>query len=285
MHNRVRSRSIFIEQERPEREKRTRRTETWPRRVEANSAGRRCENCEEIVSTNGCFCPSCGEQIQPTVEIPVWRQARPSLFRRMGAELIDRIVPFVFLPVLAVPVLHTGLRNYAWLCALVIGGWHLIRDCTPARRSLGKKLAGMRVVSERDQRPVPWKNTMLRRLFPALTQVGYAIGTAEVFARMMEWDRLRQAIAEPWPGFAASSLFLPAMILWPILYDLFSLAAIQISSEGKRLEDWGTGTRVILESAYMQGYGDCGNCGQRISNKHLYCAYCGAENSRSDANR
>jgi len=132
---------------------------------------------------------------------------RPALWRRATAEIIDRLVP---LPLMA-------LIFPRWTLAVL--AYHLLCDCTPARRSFGKWCCRLRVVQASSRRDCDRWRAALRRIGSALSQTAWCL----------------------WTG-------IPIVLL----YELGSLACVLLSAEGRRPEDYLAGTRVVTEQAYRR---------------------------------
>jgi uncharacterized RDD family membrane protein YckC len=237
-----------------------------------------CSDCGAALKPGVRFCNDCGAQVQSPGSFAVWLKARPSLPRRLQAELIDRLVAFALAFVVAIPLALVSLRYFFWLAAGVLLAWHLLRDCSPQRRSFGKWRRGLRVVTAGGRQQCAWWQALLRRLPVAVSQLAYVLGTAALFARFTGWERLAQTIAAPWPALAASSHFIPLLLLLPLIYDVASAAAMLMSSAARRLEDYLLGTQVILEDAYTRDLRACDKCAQLMPKEMAFCQWCGGAN-------
>lgn len=132
---------------------------------------------------------------------------RPAIWRRVMAGVIDRCAPLPFL----------AFFFPRW--TLVVLVYHLLCDCTPERRSLGKWLLRLRVVSAGKRcHPV---QAMLRRVGMALTQTAWAL-----------WQ---------WIPFV-------------LAYELIALACVLLDVRGRRPEDFVAGTRVVTEKEYRRAF-------------------------------
>jgi uncharacterized RDD family membrane protein YckC len=234
-----------------------------------------CAECGARLRAGTSFCTDCGAPTQADGALAIWLKARPTWWRRMVAEWIDRFVGFALAPVVVLPLTLVNLHYYFWLSGGVIFFWHLLRDCSPQRRSFGKRQCGLRVVTAGEQRQCHWWQALLRRLLSALSQACYTLAAAALLARLITWETLERAIAAPWPAWAASNHFIPLLLLLPLIYDLISLAGIWISPDARRLEDYLCGTQVILEEAYARDRETCGKCGQLVPSISLFCHHCG----------
>ncbi|NOT63833.1 MAG: RDD family protein [Acidobacteria bacterium] len=238
----------------------------------------RCSDCDSRVDTDSRFCTDCGASVQMSGILVIWPKARPSLIRRLQAELLDRLAPFSLAFIIAMPLTLVSLRYFFWLFAGVLFGWHLLRDCSPQRRSLGKWWKGLCVVTTTGQQLCNRRQAMFRRLPGALCQMGYVLGSASLFARFTHWERLSQTIAAPWPEIAYSSHFIPLLLLIPLVYDSISVASLLITPDARRCEDYLLGTQVILEEAYVRDQRACNYCEQLMAKKAVFCPHCGKAN-------
>lgn len=132
---------------------------------------------------------------------------RPPVWRRTLAAMIDRVAPLPFL----------AFFFPKWMLAVV--AWHLLCNCTPDRRSFGKQVCRLRVVSATSGKPCQWWQAALRSAGIAITQAAWCL-----------W----------------------AWIPVVLLYELGSLACVLLSPEGRRPEDYLTGTRVITEKTHRR---------------------------------
>lgn len=131
---------------------------------------------------------------------------RPAIWRRVLAGVIDRCAPLPFL---------------AWVFprwTLVVLVYHLLCDCTPERRGLGKWVCRLRVVNDADGDCRVWQS-LLRRVGTALTQTAWTL----------------------WEG-----------IPFVMAYELLALACVLLNAGGRRPEDFVTGTRVVTEREYRK---------------------------------
>ncbi len=239
-----------------------------------------CANCGQLFDADTKFCTKCGTQLRlNSSRFAAWVKARPALWRRVSAEFLDCLLPMMFILFGAVLFAHVGLKYYFWLSVIGLFAWHVLRDSSPRRRSFGKSRLGLRVVAASGREPCRRWRTILRRLLPAIAQSALYLGFAKLGADWTDWDTLRLAIEWPWIKFAQSSSFTPAMVFVPLCYNLLSLAAVQVSAEGRRIEDYLTGTRVILESAYARDRKRCSRCGEMILKLLIYCPGCGERNA------
>jgi uncharacterized RDD family membrane protein YckC len=101
--------------------------------------------------------------------------------------------------------------------------YHLLCDSSPERRSPGKWICRLRVVSADTGRKCAWWRAALRRTGSVLSQSAWC----QIWT-MPEW--------------------LPLVLA----YELISLAFVMISPTGRRLEDLLAGTRVVTERSYRQ---------------------------------
>jgi uncharacterized RDD family membrane protein YckC len=253
---------------------------TLPNATTRRYSDRECGNCGTEFDQGAGFCVICGSRVKNTPRgIGGWAKARPSIFRRFFAELIDRPIPYVIASVIALPMALVGLKYYFWLCASVIFGWNLLRDSAPERRSVGKKRFGLRVVAASGQGYCSLWRTIARRWFSAVTQTAYFVGFAALVAKGLGWDALLNAISLPWPTISQSKYFGSLLVLSAVIYDLFSVACAWVSSDGRRFDDYLAGTRVILESAYVHNHKQCGGCGGMMPKRSIYCPHCGERNA------
>lgn len=139
---------------------------------------------------------------------------KPGLWRRVLASLVDRIVPLPFL-VWVFP---------QWV--VVVALYNCLAEVAAERRSLGKTLCRLRVVSNRAGRTgekCAWWQAVLRRLGLAASQTAWCLVWLHV-----EW--------------------LPCVLA----YELLSLVCVATDPLGRRLEDFIAGTRVVTERAYRR---------------------------------
>jgi uncharacterized RDD family membrane protein YckC len=135
------------------------------------------------------------------------RSTKPRLWRRGLAELIDRILPLPFL----------AFIFPEWTVAVFL--YHLLCDASPERRSVGKWICRLRVVSVgRGLKPSPIR-AITRRVGSAATQSAFCL-----------WQSL------------------------PVVFtfELASLVCVLLSPTGQRLEDLIAGTRVVTESTFRR---------------------------------
>ncbi len=88
---------------------------------------------------------------------------RPATWRRVGASLIDRLLPLPFL---------------AWFFpewTLVVLVYQLMSDSAPSGRSVGKRVLRLRAVSDQSLEPCGLWRGVLRRSAAALSQAGYCL--------------------------------------------------------------------------------------------------------------
>jgi uncharacterized RDD family membrane protein YckC len=182
----------------------------------------RCGGCGAALQAGAHFCIACGAPLmrqvvvaeEPAVE-------RPALVLRLLAEVIDRLAPLPF-----------ALLGYFWPGWLVVVfAWHLLRDCSPQRRSFGKMICRLRVVAIEDQRRCVWGRAMLRRIGSALSQTAYC---------------------------------LPELMFWAFVYDLVSLAFVLLSPAGRRMEDYLAQTVVVSERSYRRRLRALAQRGERL---------------------
>lgn len=132
---------------------------------------------------------------------------RPSVFRRIVAGVIDRLMPLPFL----------AFFFPEW--TLVVLAYHLLCDCSPERRSVGKWLCRLRVVTGvAAEKPARWQ-AALRRFGVAITQSAWCL-----------WQ------------------FIPLVLI----YELGAAACALLDSQGRRPEDFIAGTRVVTEKTFRR---------------------------------
>lgn len=108
-----------------------------------------------------------------------YADVKSSLSKRLTAECFDRVVPvFVFPVIIAVPMLLIGKEYFVLIWFFVLFAWHLLRDSSPNRRSLGKKLRKLRVVMANGQDKCGWWRLIVRRSGSAVSQLFYAMALA-----------------------------------------------------------------------------------------------------------
>ncbi|MGH9768681.1 MAG: RDD family protein, partial [Blastocatellia bacterium] len=100
---------------------------------------------------------------QERAEAPALRSSRPALWRRGLAELIDRMFPMPFL----------AFFFPKWIVVVFL--YHLLRDSSPTRRSAGKVIFRLRVVSADDGRKCAWHQAVLRRMGSAAAQSAWCM--------------------------------------------------------------------------------------------------------------
>src|SRR5262245_28118379 len=230
-----------------------------------------CPRCGATIEPGGEFCVACGMQIT-TIGGSAWLRARPWLGPRILAEITDRLFPIAIAPVIAVPMLLIGRNGFFWTWISVAFLWHLLRDCSANRRSLGKRLFRLRVVSDSSRKHCAWWRVILRRMFSALSQSAYCIALTTYVVKLQPPNE----IPWPWPFFVQSAR---TLLLLAFGYDVLSLAAILMSDGGRRIEDFIARTRVVCEAAYTRDRQNCGNCGALVLKRHPYCWRCGDRNA------
>jgi hypothetical protein len=139
-----------------------------------------------------------GSTIAPVLCAPIWRV--------VSAELIDRLIPLPFIAFL-IP---------QWLIVVIV--WHLLCDCSPNRRSLGKWLFRLRVINPASLVPCPVWQAAVQRLGITLTQAAWCL----------------------WWG-----------IPWVLLYEFASLVFVLLSRSGRRPDEYLAGTQIVTEKIYQ----------------------------------
>jgi uncharacterized RDD family membrane protein YckC len=201
-----------------------------------------------------------------------WLKGRPWLAPRICAEITDRLVPFVSAPVIALPLILIGWNGFFWAWMSVAFLWHLLRDWSTNRRSLGKKWFRLRVVSINGRKRVAWWRVIARRVLSAFSQSAYCIAIATFVVGLQPPNEIQW----PWPLFVGSAR---TLLLLAFGYDVVSLASILISDGGRRIEDFILRTCVIREAAYTRDRKKCGNCGVLVLKNETYCWRCGQRNA------
>lgn len=162
---------------------------------------------------------------------------RPGIVRRGLAAMLDRLVPLPFIAYLFP----------AW--GAVVFAYQLLCDGSPSGRSVGKRVARLRVVSAASLEPCGVARSVLRRFVPALAQLAYC-----------SWE-----------------------FVWlALVYELLTLTFILLSPSGRRPEDYLAGTQVVTERAFKQARRACASCGETAPLRALYCRRCGAHNDGSE---
>jgi uncharacterized RDD family membrane protein YckC len=159
-----------------------------------------CQQCGAISVSGQTVCARCQAAARKEMAIC----ARPAVWRRVLAGAIDRALPLPFL----------AFIFPKW--ALVVVAYHLLCDSTPERRSVGKWVCRLRVISAGGA--ARWQ-TVLRRL-----------GTAATQAAWCQWQ------------------FIPVVLV----YECAAFAFVWLDAQGRRPEDWLAGTQVITEKAFRQ---------------------------------
>jgi uncharacterized RDD family membrane protein YckC len=198
----------------------------------------------------------------------MWLKARPWLVPRFLAELFDRAAPFPILPIIAFPMLLIGWNSYFWTWLGLMFLWHLLRDSSPNRRSLGKKLFRLRVVPVAGRKRVSWRRTMGRRFFSALSQCAYCVAIA---AFVIGWQ-LGAETPWPWPFLM---IWMKPLLLLAFAYDVASVTSILLSDGGRRIEDFPARTLVVRETAYTRDRKACRKCGTLVPKDEIFCGHCG----------
>lgn len=144
-------------------------------------------------------------------EVSALGSGRPALWRRGLAELIDRMFPLPFL----------AFIFPKWIVVVFL--YHLLRDSSPTRRSVGKVIFRLRVVSADDGRKCAWHQAVLRRVGSAASQSAWCM-----------WEALP----------------------FVMLYELISLAFVLVTPAGRRPEDFVAGTHVVTERVFRRSKKD-----------------------------
>ena len=105
-----------------------------------------------------------------TQTVAVARLARPPIWRRTLAAVIDRMTPLPWL----------AFFFPAW--TLVVLAYHLLCDASPARRSAGKWVCRLCVVDARTGARGAWWQAVLRRGVAALAQVAWCVPDLMLYA-------------------------------------------------------------------------------------------------------
>jgi uncharacterized RDD family membrane protein YckC len=229
-----------------------------------------CPRCGALLETGASACGFCGANFAGAD----LAAATPSLKRRLSAELFDRLLPFAFWAVLALPLLPVGLRHWFAVTLCAVFAWHLLRDCSPRQRSWGKGRFGLRVVAANGARRCAWPRLILRRSLAAVAQVAYWLALAYGVGLVTE-------IAKAWPEAALVGRVAKELMVGAVCYDLISLATLLISSQARRLEDYLAGTRVVVEAEYQQTQRRCTGCGAAIPPSAERCDNCRAQKEPS----
>ena len=153
---------------------------------------------------------TCNSQpLSTTTNKSLIKAKRPAIWRRVLASIIDRLVPMPFL----------AFFFPKWILVVVL--YHLFCDSTPERKSLGKWVCRLRVVSCTSTSQCSWWQPALRRIFIALTQAAWCF-----------WESIPFVFA----------------------YEIASLAYVLLNPDGRRIEDYLTNTKVITEKTFRQFY-------------------------------
>src|SRR5215510_1180659 len=76
-----------------------------------------CPRCGIANKMNTQFCLYCGQKLASTTDVgSEWLKSRPSLGRRLCAEIIDRLAPFAIAPIIVIPMTLIGLNGFFWTC-------------------------------------------------------------------------------------------------------------------------------------------------------------------------
>lgn len=102
--------------------------------------------------------------------------------------------------------------------ALVVLVYHLLCDGSPSRRSVGKWICRLRVAKSSNSQ-CHFAQAIGRRVLVAATQTAWCLGQ-----------------------------FVP----WVLGYELVVIACVLLDAQGRRPEDFLTGTRVLTEKAFRQ---------------------------------
>lgn len=136
---------------------------------------------------------------------PRWQRA--GFFRLWLAEILDRCLPLPWL----------AFFFPAW--TLVVLAYHLLCDGGPQRRSVGKWICRLRVVSVHSATTCAGWRAVLQRLGLALSQAAWCC----------------------WLG-----------VPYLLAYELVTLAFVWLSPTGRRLEEVWAGTIVVTEKTYRR---------------------------------
>jgi uncharacterized RDD family membrane protein YckC len=207
---------------------------------------------------------------------------RPSLLRRIPAELIDRIIPIlIFLPIIYFPISAVGMGYFIPFWIVVVFLWHLMRDCTPKGRSFGKTLFRLRTVSSTVEDQLSLGRKMMRRLGSAVSQVFYWLTMAMLFPSQTISQpayKIVSFLLNPLLNDSQPIKYRSILMLSALAYDIASLTFILISSERRRIEDFFTRTQVIPQSAYAKKHKHCDGCKQPMPTESSNCPHCGEYN-------
>ena len=151
--------------------------------------------------------PATTLNVAPETEIKIAPAPRAPMWRVVSAEVIDRSIPLPFITFLFPP----------WL--VVVIAWHLLCDCSPNRRSLGKWVCRLRVIQPGSVASCPFWRAALQRLGITLIQVAWCL----------------------WWG-------IPGVLL----YELASLACVLLSPTGRRPDEYLAGTQIVTEKIYRR---------------------------------
>ncbi|MFN7949867.1 MAG: hypothetical protein U0Z53_31250 [Blastocatellia bacterium] len=117
-----------------------------------------CQQCGALVVSGKTSCGSCQAAVRKRVVF-----TRPAVWRRMFADVLDRLVPLPFL----------AFFFPGW--TLVVVAYHLLCESGPERRGLGKWVGRLRVVDAAGASHCEWWQGMLRRLGMAASQVAWCL--------------------------------------------------------------------------------------------------------------
>lgn len=131
---------------------------------------------------------------------------RPAFWRRVLAGVIDRLVPLPFV----------AFFFPEW--TLVVFVYHLLCDCSPERRSIGKWLCRLRVTDAAGGQSRIWQ-ALLRKIVVATTQSAWSL-----------WQ------------------FIPFVLV----YELLALVCVLLDPRGRRPEDFVAGTLVVTEKQFRR---------------------------------
>jgi len=235
-----------------------------------------CSRCGRQLESDARFCTFCGS-VQPVANgnAGKWEKTIAPRFRRFVAETVDRILILISALIITLPVILVKPHLYLWSVVVIVFAWNLLRDCLPNHSSYGKKLVGLRVVSQNARKSSGWWRKVGRRLLPAMSQAAYCI---LLFALLTGGPLMPPPLFMPFAPLVKSGNPELMLLLMSGVYDLISATAVMISADAMRIEDHIFDTRVVSVLAGRENLKKCARCKLPIQKLAKHCGNCGAKN-------
>jgi uncharacterized RDD family membrane protein YckC len=182
---------------------------------------------------------------------------RPRLSQRLGAEIVNRVIPWLILsPALLLPLWIAGASSYLLFAFFIIlWSWHLCCDGAPSKPSLGKRLAALRIVSLNGQ-AASLVQKVLRRSGTVVSQTLYCLVFLINFpasTMQSQAESCGRWLLAPLHWFGYAPRVTALLMLLAMAIDALNLVFIALNPHGRHLGDYLAATQVVTKKAYKDG--------------------------------